>query len=194
MSKQQARQSIRKRRQQIEPGQKILAAEKVLLWLLQLPVYQQSQHIAIYLSNDNEIDPSPILQDIFNKNKCCYLPIIDPIKPRQLLFMPYYQDTPLQTNCYGILEPELITDKVRDPKQLDLVIAPLVAFDSQCHRIGMGGGYYDNTFRFLSSCQLERPSLIGIAYEFQRVESITQDHWDVQLDGVITEQQIWWKQ
>lgn len=194
MNKQQTRQSIRKQRQQMDPHQKILAAEKVLLQLLQLPIYQQAQHIALYLSNDNEIDPSPIIQDLLNKNKCCYLPIVDPVKPRQLLFMPYYQDTPLQTNRYGILEPALITEKVRDPKQLDLVITPLVAFDQLCHRIGMGGGYYDNTFKFLRSCELESPSLMGIAYEFQRVESITRDHWDVQLDAIITEQQIWWKQ
>ena len=55
----------------------------------------------------------------------------------------------------------------------------------------MGKGYYDKTFDFRLSESHKKPLLIGLAYEFQCVELIEQEEWDVPLDAVITEKLIY---
>ena len=65
---------------------------------------------------------------------------------------------------------------------------PLVAFDMRGNRLGMGGGYYDRTFAYLlNRRRWRRPILIGVAYEFQGVDSLTTRPWDIPLHGVATE-------
>jgi 5-formyltetrahydrofolate cyclo-ligase len=69
------------------------------------------------------------------------------------------------------------------------VLTPLVAFDLHGNRLGMGGGFYDRTFEFLNRhTHWRRPLLIGLAYDFQRVEQLYSHGWDVRLSGVVTEQ------
>lgn len=67
-----------------------------------------------------------------------------------------------------------------------MVFVPTVAFDEATHRLGMGLGYYDASFRGLK----DRLSLVGLAYEFQRVSKLPVDKWDIPLKGVLTEKRI----
>ena len=72
-------------------------------------------------------------------------------------------------------------------ENLEFVVVPLVAFDSKCNRIGMGGGYYDRTFEFCKQNLEKRTTLVGIGYELQKLDQITSQDWDVALDYVVTE-------
>ena len=72
--------------------------------------------------------------------------------------------------------------------RLDLVLVPLVGFDPQGNRLGMGGGFYDRTFAYRGRRKhTSRPCLIGLAHECQRVEHLPCAGWDIPLDGVITD-------
>ena len=73
------------------------------------------------------------------------------------------------------------------PEALDLVLAPLVVFDPQRNRIGMGGGYYDRSFEFRKQAQRDAPILIGVAHELQKVDQLIAEDWDVRLDMVVTD-------
>jgi 5-formyltetrahydrofolate cyclo-ligase len=74
------------------------------------------------------------------------------------------------------------------PRWLDLVLVPLVGFDPRGHRLGMGAGLYDRHFAFLRHRRTwRRPLLVGVAFEAQKVERLTEAEYDVQLDGVVTE-------
>jgi 5-formyltetrahydrofolate cyclo-ligase len=73
------------------------------------------------------------------------------------------------------------------PEALDLVLAPLVVFDPQRNRIGMGGGYYDRSFEFRKQAGRDAPILIGVAHELQKVEQLIAEDWDVRLDMVVTD-------
>ena len=72
------------------------------------------------------------------------------------------------------------------PLGLSLLFMPLVAFDDQGNRVGMGLGFYD---RFLGRLPATlRPRLIGLAHEVQRSPArLEHKPWDIPLDGVITE-------
>ena len=77
-------------------------------------------------------------------------------------------------------------------RELDLILAPLVGFDTHGNRLGMGGGYYDRTFAYLKHrLHWQKPRLIGLAYELQRVADLANHAWDVPLQSVVTEQHIY---
>ncbi len=68
------------------------------------------------------------------------------------------------------------------------MILPLVGFDADCHRLGMGGGFYDRTLGYLRiRTHWRRPRLFGIAHELQKVPRIAAQPWDIPLDAVFTE-------
>ena len=69
------------------------------------------------------------------------------------------------------------------------MLVPLVAVDLNGNRIGHGAGFYDKTFSFLKS--ESGPELIGLAHEFQICSSIDPEPWDVPLDLLVTENEVY---
>ena len=129
------RDEMKKRRQQLTKEVWRRCSEQVSHHLFKTDFYQNSHKIACYFSCHNELNTELILNDIFFKNKSCYLPKIFP--NNKMGFVAYQPEDTLQKNQFGILEP---TDKGQDIikiNQLDLVLAPLVAFDKQGNRLGI---------------------------------------------------------
>ncbi len=183
--RQSLRQSLRQQRQQLSPEQRQQAAQHICQQLLHHNDWQNSQRIACYLANDGEVDTTAIIQQIWQANKSCYLPVIAP--QRQLHFALYQANTPLINNRYGIAEPDPAHATFCPAEELDLVLVPLVGFDAAGTRLGMGSGYYDRTFAFLQQLtQATKPVLIGLAYQCQQVENLIAEPWDVKLQAVIT--------
>jgi 5-formyltetrahydrofolate cyclo-ligase len=79
-----------------------------------------------------------------------------------------------------------------DARWLDLVLMPLVGFDADGNRLGMGAGFYDRKFAFLRHRRAwRRPLLLGIAFDAQRVERFDAALHDVPLWGVVTERAVY---
>ncbi len=93
-------------------------------------------------------------------------------------------------NRYGIAEPLTPLSSFWRVSQLDIVLFPLVAFDSSGGRLGMGGGFYDRTFAHLLNSR-KRPGFVGVAYEEQQVASLPIEPWDIPLDAVVTPEKIY---
>jgi 5-formyltetrahydrofolate cyclo-ligase len=89
-------------------------------------------------------------------------------------------------NRYAILEPKLNCGQICPLPELDILLMPLVAFDEQGNRLGMGGGYYDRTLAKHYAEQREKPKLIGLAHDCQKVESLPIEAWDVPLQQILT--------
>jgi 5-formyltetrahydrofolate cyclo-ligase len=122
--------------------------------------------------------------------KVCYLPVITP--RQSLWFAPYAEGDPLALNRFGIPEPARPGLSLVGARALDLILTPLVAFDDQGHRLGMGGGFYDRTLSFLRQRHAwHKPRLLGVAHELQRISALTAEPWDVPLDGVATDMQLY---
>lgn len=149
-------------------------------------LFRRSRHIAFYIGNDGELDPYFLLQRAWAMGKVCYLPVITP--RRSLWFAPYSKDASLALNRFGIPEPAQSGLTLASARILDLILMPLVAFDDQGHRLGMGAGFYDRTLSFLRYRHAWRkPQLLGIAHEYQRVPALPTEPWDIPLDGVATD-------
>jgi 5-formyltetrahydrofolate cyclo-ligase len=160
-------------------------ARRLAANLIDFPLLRRSKRIACFFPQDGEIDLTYFLLRLFSMRKRAYLPVLH---GKRLWFLPFQEDTPLVRNKYGIPEPRLPPRLRCAPQGIELVLAPLVAFDPAGHRLGMGGGYYDRTFAYLLSRRtFNNPLLIGIAYGFQEVATLSANPWDVPLNGVVTE-------
>ena len=191
-NRQQLRHQLRHLRQQITVAKKRIASEMLVKQVTHLPIFQNANHIACYLSNDNEIDPYPILELAWSLGKHCYLPVLNTSPENKLTFMSYHKNDSLNLNRYKIPEPLPEKSQVKHPEELDIIFIPLVGFDIKGNRLGMGAGYYDRTLESLKTgAHIKKPYLIGLAYELQRVAAIPCESWDVALDIIITEQNIY---
>ena len=184
-SRQQLRSHIRALRRSLSAEQQHQASLDLVQQLLPRPEIQQAQHIALYLTNDGELDTTPLIQALWQQGKSLYLPLLHPVVPGYLVFQLYTPDTVLTPNQFGIGEPELNCSLLRPVSQLDLMFTPLVAFDSQGQRLGMGGGFYDRTLSQLDST-VRKPQLIGLAHDCQHVEAVPVEAWDIPLPAICT--------
>src|SRR5262249_24852318 len=115
------------------------------------------------------------------------LPTITNHRARRIEFLRHDARVALRTNRHGIPEPDPRFARRIPARKLDLVLVPLVAFDAQGWRLGSGAGYYDRALRHLREGRhWRRPRLIGVGYEFQRVERLEPAPWDVPLDAILT--------
>ena len=117
------------------------------------------------------------------------LPVLHPVCKGHLLFLEYGPHTTLVKNKYNIDEPELACPNVIPTSTIDVILMPLVGFDSKGNRLGMGGGYYDRTLAFTQFTQ-QKPILIGIAHDEQEVETLPFEPWDIPLDIIVTPKRI----
>jgi 5-formyltetrahydrofolate cyclo-ligase len=146
-----------------------------------LSTFRAARHVALFFAFDGEPDLTPLIR--FGQRHAFFAPIIS---RTDMAFAEIGPKTVLVPNFYGIPEPE--APELIDPRALDLVLTPLVAFDSRGTRVGVGAGYYDRCFSFLLNRRLWiKPKLVGCAYALQRVASITANSWDVPLWGAVTE-------
>ena len=154
-----------------------------------LAEYRRSRHIACYLANDGEISPDNIIEHAWALRKTIYLPVLSPLQNR-LYFAPYTRRCRLIRNRFDIIEPDSHPSQWRQAWQLDLLLLPLVAFDENGNRIGMGGGFYDRTLAYRNNMtHWKKPVLIGLAHELQKCEALSSQPWDIPLDMIVTEKQ-----
>lgn len=188
MNQSTLRKAIREQRRSLTPRKEHQAANQLVSQASRLDCFRYAKRVAFYLANDGEIDPALLLALAQAAGKNCYLPVLHPLKHNRLYFAAYRTGTRMTTNRYGIPEPDLAKNPIIPAWTLDIIFLPLAAFDSQCHRIGMGGGFYDRTLAFKHRTQKTRPLLIGLAYHFQQVDNIAANPWDIPLDAVVTDE------
>lgn len=154
-------------------------------------LFRRSRHVACYIANDSELDPGHLVETAWAMHKTCYLPVLDTVRAGRLWFTPYTPDSELVPNRFGIPEPKASRRRHVPPWRLDLILVPLVGFDASGNRLGMGGGFYDQTLAFLQRrSSWKKPRLLGIAYEFQQVRQLPAEPWDIPLDGIATESRV----
>lgn len=145
-----------------------------------------SGHVAGYWAMDGEIGLHAWQLRLPPTLDYC-LPVLH--EDGRLRFAPWKAGGALVTNRYGIPEPDVDSGKLLEPEQMALVVMPLVGFDARCHRLGMGGGWYDRSFAFRHA-QTAPPWLVGAAFATQQVDAIANEQWDVRLDAVCSEDAI----
>lgn len=186
--RQNIRNQIRQRRRALTPEQQQQSSLQIAERIAAHPRILAAQNIAVFLSFDGELNTRLLIERLWQLNKQVYLPVLHPFSKGNLLFLHYTPETPLVHNRFNILEPELDVRHVLPLGSLDVVLTPLVAFDSAGQRLGMGGGFYDRT---LQNWQHRGPYPIGLAHDCQQVEQVPVEHWDIPLPEIVTPAQNW---
>jgi 5-formyltetrahydrofolate cyclo-ligase len=181
----QLRRQVRTRRNTQSPAAARAAAFSAARRLWSLPCLARARRLALYLPANGELDCTPLILQAWRRGRLVFLPVI---AGSTLRFAPFHPGSELRANRFGIPEPVTPLRTWRSARQLDVIVAPLVAFDSAGRRLGMGGGFYDRTLAFLTRRSHGRsPHFIGLAFEMQRIAKLPSDAWDVPLDAVVTE-------
>lgn len=135
--------------------------------------------VASYVPIGSEADPSPLARAAVAAGCAIVLPhVVDRATP--LRFLAWDTEAALVAGAFGLLQPAADGEE-RAP---DLILTPLVAFDTALNRIGQGAGYYDRAF-----ARLPNAHRIGVAWSVQQVAHIPADPWDVPLHAIATEQE-----
>lgn len=188
-SRAEIRRRIRRQRRQLGLRERTQAARRLTAVLRRSRFYRHSRHIAGYWAVDGEMDVSAFMQQAHQDGRAIYLPVLNRGLTRNLRFHRYHPGARLRINRFGIPEPVPRQANRIACRHLDLVLLPLVAFDRQGHRLGMGGGFYDRAFATLRQWRgcWRHPQLLGVAFSFQRIAELPAEPWDVPLAGVATE-------
>jgi len=191
LSKQQIRKEIRMKRQSLSIIESEFAGKRVYQNLNQYSPLFRAKKIACYLPNDGEVSLSFLIDKLLARKKNPCLPVLFGYRKRVMHFAAYSPSSAMKNNKYGIPEPAIPIKRQIKPVELDIVLLPLVAFDEKGNRLGMGGGFYDRSFSFLHRRKFNRkPKLVGVAYDFQQMDNLSRDSWDVPLDAVVTESRL----
>lgn len=152
--------------------------------LLELHIWHSHfYHLFLPIHNKKEINTAIILSILQGKDKHVVLPKVT--GANSLTNYLLTDNTRLVLSKWGVPEP--VDGIVIEPKQIDVVFVPLLAFDKLGNRVGYGKGFYDT---FLSSCR-EDVIKIGLSL-FKAEEKITDVHEsDVPLDFCVTPDTIY---
>ncbi|MFT5303046.1 MAG: 5-formyltetrahydrofolate cyclo-ligase [Mariniblastus sp.] len=192
------RKRIRLARRQVSATDRELWSQRIGAKFEAMKSFQAADRVAGFLAFDGEADPLRLMIAACESGKSVYVPTIV-AKGQPLMFKAWSTDAEMEPNQFGILEPKVPRSEWLGPRDLDFVITPLVGFNEYCHRIGVGGGFYDRTFAFLNAprepelpagMKDRHPQLVGFAFGIQRVDSIAAAPWDVPLDAVVTEDDV----
>ena len=140
------------------------------------------KNIGGYYPTNYEIDDLNVLNLLEKKNFKISLPIIK--KNNQMNFYSWSRNDLLKINKFGIPEP--VQTEIIYP---DILLVPLVAYDSSLNRLGYGGGYYDRYIKKIE--KIKKVIKIGLAFSFQKISSIPIDQYDQRLDFIVTEKEIY---
>lgn len=186
MDKKTLRAEMLGKRSQLKFDEIIKKSEKIKNKLFQLEEFKDANFIFSFISFKDEIYTHDIIKDTISLGKRVGVPITIK-KPRKLLVSEIKDfDNELEIGPYDILAPKKEFERIIDPKLVDLVLVPGLAFNRYGFRLGYGGGYYD---RFFAEIKEDVPK-IGLCFDMQIVDNVPIDSYDIPVDYIITEKDI----
>jgi len=196
------RRHFARQRRQLSVGARRQFAQSASLHLSKLqqrlPTYAR---VGLYYDGFGELPTQPILDWCQRLGYLPYLPVVgslgrtsDGSDDKHLRFVPIYHSKLLNipTRIHRLGMKQNHHRRLLWARELDVIICPLVAVDINGNRMGMGGGFYDTTLGKSYRSGASRPLKIGWCYDFQVVEQLERQPWDVPLDGLITPSGIRW--
>ena len=159
-------------------------SNKIISAIMELPEFINSKNIMLYLSFNKEVNTYPLARWCLDNGKTVIAPYCIQSKREIVPYIITNLIGDLTKSTFGVMEPKQdILEKV-NIEDIDLIIVPGVVFDENCNRIGFGAGYYD---RFLPK-KLKNTPAIGIAYDYQIIDKVPTNEYDVPLDYIITQE------
>ena len=178
VAKAQMRKKAAKIRQE-EADNQPDAAEKLAAYCQLLLTSFGHGVYAAYLPIRSEISPLPLIAALHNVGQLTAMPVT-PADGQPLSFRLWAVGDALEDGRYGTRQPPASGKPVLP----DVILAPLLAFDSAGWRLGYGGGFYDRTIADFAAYG-HKTSVIGLAYDGQKLHKIPVGPYDMPLDAML---------
>lgn len=180
--KQSIRTELLLQKKQLSPAERQRKSQVISESVRRLQAFQTAQFVQLYLSNETEVETTPLFHLARRLKKQIVVPLID-LKNKILTFSELTRLGPdiLEFGPFGIPQPRLPFQKKRQVDEIDLWIIPGVGFDRTGNRLGYGGGYYDRILH-----QVKNP-VIGLAFDLQIIDHVPIEATDRPVDCIITE-------
>ncbi|XP_006628680.2 5-formyltetrahydrofolate cyclo-ligase [Lepisosteus oculatus] len=190
-AKQALRVDIKKRIATIDDQEKCRQSKIVTQMLIKHPQYQRSQRIAVFLSMHDEVRTEEIIEDIFRKEKVCFIPKYQSKSNHMdMLKLTAAQDIQaLPVTSWNIRQPgdNEEREEALATGGLDLILMPGLGFDRSGNRLGRGKGYYDTYLQRCMQYPKGKPYTIGLAFKEQVCTAVPVDENDIRIDEILFE-------
>lgn len=175
MDKQALRKEIRAAKNAVPFFEKCRRSETVMAQVEQLARFREALTVLLYWSMDDEVQTHDFVERWYS-SKCILLPCVE---GDDLVLRQYTGPECLKAGeQFGIGEP---TGPVfTDMEKVEMIVVPGVAFDKRGNRMGRGRGFYDRLLK-----RTPNAYKVGVAFDFQMVESVPVEPFDVAMDEVI---------
>jgi len=184
MDKEQLRSKLQKCLLEMSAEQRSEKSRKACRNLVSTPQFQSASTVMMYLSLPHEVDTSEAILHAWQLGKIVAVPKISWQQRHMIPVQINSLETGFSTEVTGLRNP--IRGVPTPLEEIDLVVAPLLGFDSKGNRLGRGGSYYD---RFFANKELKAPRC-GFAFAEQMVDSIPATEHDKPVDFLVTDKEI----
>ncbi|MDP8299500.1 MAG: 5-formyltetrahydrofolate cyclo-ligase [Candidatus Tantalella remota] len=145
--------------------------------------FRKAGTVMSYVATDTEVDTAYLNEKVLEAGKKLVVPVID-AKHQITIASELKSIKDLVKGPYGIYEPKDGLMKQTAVEDIDLIVAPAIAYDRQNMRLGRGKGYYD---KFFAGAPLRDTVTVGLAFHFQVVDFLPTDPHDKAVSKVITD-------
>lgn len=176
-------------RNNLTPEERNKFSQQIVEQILVSDAYQKAQNIMIYRAVRGEVDLSALEVAAQKEGKTLYYPLCIS-KTEMIALSPKEQlpegQTAWKKGAFGIMGPVRVNSIEIAPEELDMIICPCTVFDEHGGRMGMGAGYYD---RYVKRCA--NACVTAVAFEVQKTDYVPMEEWDVRMDMIFTERNMY---
>jgi 5-formyltetrahydrofolate cyclo-ligase len=152
--------------------------------LISTPEFQNASTIMLYMSLPHELDTTEAILSAWQMDKTVVVPKVSWQQRHMLPVEINSLETGFASEVEGLRNPIM---GVPVPfEEIDLVVAPGLAFDRKGNRLGRGGSFYD---RFFVNKELHAAKC-GIGFSDQVVESVPVIEHDIAVDFLISDEEV----
>lgn len=188
MEKKGLRKILLEQRNTLTPDEVLASSEQVLARIRSLPEWGTAREVLAYWPVRGEVDVRPLIKELWDRGVTVLMPRCRAQAPGEMDICCATCEDDLVPGAFSIMEP----DSGRCPPVgecgPDLALIPGVGFDRRGIRLGFGGGYYD---RILAEKEFAETVTVGVAYDFQLIETLPDEPWDRPVRIVCTQGETW---
>jgi 5-formyltetrahydrofolate cyclo-ligase len=186
VSKLALRTAARRGLRALAPAARAAAEAQIARRVWTVPEVQAARTLLLFADLPEEVHTDTIAAEALRRGLSLVYPRTQP-ETRTMTLHRVTSLADLRTGSYGIREPAPEVCAEVGVAEVDVALVPGLAWDRAGNRLGRGAGYYDRMFA--------RPDWrgfrCGIFFAFQQVDSVPAEAWDLPLDAVVTEAEVW---
>ena len=184
MDKAQLRRVIKSRLVEIDVAERVEKSKKACQHLIETDEFRKAHTVMIYLAFSHEVDTTSVILQCWQHEKTVVAPKVSWQQRHMIPVEINSLESGISTGAGGLRNP--MTGIPMPIEDIDMVVAPGLAFDRKGNRLGRGGAYYD---RFLSAEQL-KATVCSLAFSEQIVDVVPVEEHDQRVDFIVTEDGI----